>query len=100
MAEEAAEPEAEVQPDAALAVTSEQKYGDQGVEPPDTSSPASPTEEPVDIAFMTKAEIIERCSRHYYVLLDSGLNKSTLVSEAEALAAAQLPDARMDDLMT
>ncbi|MGB5134475.1 MAG: hypothetical protein WBN89_04800 [Prochlorococcaceae cyanobacterium] len=53
-----------------------------------------------DFAAMTKAETIEYCRRHYGVLLDLGLTKSALVSEAEALAARRLPDALMDDLMT
>jgi len=53
-----------------------------------------------DFAAMTKAEIIQHCSSHYGVLLDSGLTKSALVSEANALAAPELPDARIDDLVT
>jgi len=53
-----------------------------------------------DFAAMTKAEIIQHCSTHYGVLLDSGLTKSALVSEAQALAPPRLPDALMDDLMT
>jgi hypothetical protein len=60
----------------------------------------TPTTEVPDFAAMTKAEIIEHCSRHYGVLLDSSLTKSALVSEAEALAAPRLPDALGDDLMT
>jgi hypothetical protein len=49
---------------------------------------------------MTKAEIIEHCSRDYGVLLDSSLTKAALVTEAEALAAAApLADALVDDLM-
>ena len=57
--------------------------------------------EPVDFTAMTKAEIIEHCSRDYGVLLDTSLTKSALISEAEALAtAAPLPDALMDDLLT
>jgi hypothetical protein len=65
-----------------------------------TAAEALTAEEVPDFAAMTKAEIIEHCSRHYGVLLDSGLTKSALVSEAEALAAPRLPDALMDDLMT
>ena len=53
-----------------------------------------------DIAAMTKAEIIQHCSSHYGVLLDSGLTKSALVAEAETLAVPRLPDSLMDDLMT
>ena len=54
-----------------------------------------------DFAAMTKAEIIEHCSRNHGVLLDSSLTKSALISEAEALsAAAPQPAGLMDDLMT
>jgi hypothetical protein len=38
-----------------------------------------------DFAAMTKAEIIEHCSRNHGVLLDSSLTKSALISEAERL---------------
>ena len=38
-----------------------------------------------DFAAMTKAEIIEHCSRKHSVLLDSSLTKSALISEAERL---------------
>jgi hypothetical protein len=70
-------------------------------QPADLSAGEALTAEEVpDFAAMTKAEIIEHCSSHYGVLLDSSLTKSTLVSEAEALAAPRLPDALMDDLMT
>ena len=53
-----------------------------------------------DFAAMTKAEIIEHCSRKHGVLLDSSLTKSALISEAEALsAAAPQPAGLMDDLI-
>ena len=76
----------------------EEEASPQPAEPP--APEATPTTEAPDFAAMTKAEIIEHCSRHYGVLLDSSLTKSALVSEAEALAAPRLPDALMDDLMT
>jgi hypothetical protein len=61
---------------------------------------ADPVAAVPDFGAMTKAEIIEHCSRDYGVLLDSSLTKAALVTEAEALAAtAPLPDALVDDLM-
>lgn len=61
---------------------------------------ADPVTAVPDFGAMTKAEIIEHCSRDYGVLLDSSLTKAALVTEAEALAAAApLPDALVDDLM-
>lgn len=61
---------------------------------------ADPVAAVPDFGAMTKAEIIEHCSRDYGVLLDSSLTKAALVTEAEALAAAApLPDALVDDLM-
>ena len=61
---------------------------------------ADPVTAVPDFGAMTKAEIIEHCSRDYGVLLDSSLTKAALVTEAEALAAtAPLPDALVDDLM-
>ncbi len=74
---------------------------EEALEPEVPSAPeATPAPEVPDFAAMTKAEIIEHCSSHYGVLLDSSLTKSALVSEAEALAAPRLPDALVDDLMT
>ena len=62
--------------------------------------PPFPTEA-LDYSAMTKAEIIEHCSNHYGVLLDSALTKAALVNEAQSLSSSQpLPDALMDDLMT
>ncbi len=53
-----------------------------------------------DFAAMTKAEIIEHCSRNHGVLLDSSLTKSALIGEAEALSAtAPEPAGLMDDLI-
>jgi hypothetical protein len=82
----------------------EQPDGEAVAEPLQPEEPpaleTTPTTEAPDFAAMTKAEIIEHCSRHYGVLLDSSLTKSALVSEAEALAAPRLPDALMDDLLT
>ncbi|MFO8006243.1 MAG: hypothetical protein R6V05_00750 [Candidatus Brocadiia bacterium] len=82
----------------------EQPGGEAVEESPQPAEPpapeATPAPEVPDFAAMTKAEIIEHCSRHYSVLLDSSLTKSVLVSEAETLAAPRLPDALMDDLMT
>ncbi|QPN68790.1 hypothetical protein [Synechococcus sp. CBW1108] len=61
---------------------------------------ADPVAAVPDFGAMTKAEIIEHCSRDYGVLLDNSLTKAALVTEAEALAAAApLPDALVDDLM-
>ena len=61
---------------------------------------ADPVAAVPDFGAMTKAEIIEHCSRDYGVLLDSSLTKAALVTEAEALAAAApLADALVDDLM-
>jgi len=74
---------------------------DKSPQPADlTAGEALTAEEVPDFAAMTKAEIIEHCSRHYGVLLDSGLTKGVLVSEAEALAPPRLPDPLVDDLMT
>ena len=56
--------------------------------------------EPVDFTAMTKAEIIEHCSREYGVLLDASLTKSALISEAEALVlGANLDDDLGGDLL-
>ena len=53
-----------------------------------------------DFAAMTKAEIIEHCSREYGVLLDASLTKSALISEAEALVlGANLDDDIGGDLL-
>ncbi len=109
-AAEVGEPAAELEPDPWL----EEEGEAEGPEPPDSSSPAAVNPEPVqpdaegleeappsampptpeatpapeapDFAAMTKAEIIEHCSRSYGVLLDSSLTKSALVTEAEAMA--------------
>lgn len=82
----------------------EQPDGAAVEESPQTAEPpapeATPTTEAPDFAAMTKAEIIEHCSSHYGVVLDSSLTKSVLVSEADALASPRLPDALVDDLMT
>ena len=67
---------------------------------PGPAAIADPVAAAPDFGAMTKAEIIEHCSRDYGVLLDSSLTKAALVTEAEALAAAApLPDALVDDLM-
>jgi hypothetical protein len=67
---------------------------------PGPAAIADPVAAAPNFGAMTKAEIIEHCSRDYGVLLDSSLTKAALVTEAEALAAAApLPDALVDDLM-
>jgi len=89
------EPEPDPEPEPEQAPEPEPEPGLEGVDGQELQQQALAA----DFAAMTKAEIIQHCSTQYGVLLDSGLTKSALVAEAEALAAQRLPDALMDDLM-
>jgi len=91
------EPEPEPEPEPEQAPEPEPEPGPEGGDGQELQQQAL---EAPDFSAMTKAEIIQHCSTHYGVLLDSGLTKSALVAEAEALAAPRLPNSLMDDLMT